>query len=84
MLQSPTEVFAAFWGQRSVTVAWTNSSPWVIKLAMFTLRITSGTRGGPGGRDRTLAVNGGNNNGKLRIANATTGGARKAAWAKII
>ena len=29
-------------------------------------------------------LNDGNNNGQLRIANATSGGARKAAWAKII
>ena len=28
-------------------------------------------------------LNDGNNNGQLRIANATSGGARKAAWAKI-
>ena len=53
--------------------------------------------GGPSGRDRTLAiksrknarksaffVNDGNNNGQLRITNATSGGSRKAAWAKII
>ena len=31
-------------------------------------------------RDR---LNDGNNNGQLRIVNATSGGARKAAWAKI-
>ena len=29
-------------------------------------------------------LNDGNNNGQLRIANATSGGARKAAWAKIL
>ena len=28
-------------------------------------------------------LNDGNNNGQLRIANATSGGARKAAWANI-
>ena len=64
---------------------------------------TPGTRGGPGGRDRTLAVKrrvtpevgqkqktekkkerweSGDNNGELRIGNATSGGARKAAWVK--
>ena len=32
-------------------------------------------------RDKEI-VKVGNNNGQLRIANATTGGARKAAWAK--
>ena len=33
-------------------------------------------------RDWAKRLNDGNNNGKLRIANATSGGARKAAWAK--
>ena len=34
-------------------------------------------------RDKEERPNDGNNNGQLRIANATSGGACKAAWAKI-
>ena len=41
----------------------------------------SGSKAKDGGRKR---LNDGNKNGQLRIANATLGGARKAAWAKII
>ena len=33
-------------------------------------------------RRETERLNDGNNNGELRIANVTSGGARKAAWAK--
>ena len=40
---------------------------------------THGARKPPGPKERRL--NDGNNNGQLRIANATSGGARKAAWA---
>ena len=35
-------------------------------------------------RERKERLNDGNNNGQLRIANATSGGARKAAWANIL
>ena len=35
-------------------------------------------------RKRERRVKVGNNNGQLRIANATSGGACKAAWAKIL
>ena len=34
-------------------------------------------------KEKERRLKGGNNNGQLRIANATSGGARKAAWAKI-
>ena len=34
-------------------------------------------------RKKEKRLNDGNNNGQLRIANATSGSARKAAWAKI-
>ena len=42
----------------------------------------SGSKAKDGENEERLKV--GNNNGKLRIANATSGGVRKAAWAKII
>ena len=42
-----------------------------------------GTAGGTAGGKQEDRLNDGNNNGQLRIANATSGGARKAAWAKI-
>ena len=46
-----SDVFSAFYGQRSVTAAWATRSP----CSIF-VKNTPGTAGGPGGRDRTLAV----------------------------
>ena len=40
-------------------------------------------RFGSKAKDREERLNDSNNNGQLRIANATSGGPRKAAWAKI-
>ena len=68
-----------------------------MKVSVNNGQINAWTRGGPGGHDRTLAekrrkndrkerrerLNDGNNNGQLRIANTTSGTARKTAWANM-
>ena len=44
----------------------------------------SGSKAKDGEREKKERLNYGNNNGQLRIANTTSGGARKAAWDKML